>query len=348
MKNIYLKLFVVLLIFSGLQINAFAQAPEGITYQAEARDEKGHPIRNASLDVKIIILKENMHGSIVWEGLHNVTTNNYGMFVLIIGEGTSSYTFEDIEWGSYLHFLNVKVQSTKGKNNLNWIDIGTTQLLSVPYALHAKTATNVLSEETDPQVGTNTLNYLSKWDGVTLVSSTVFDDGGNIGIGTNSPTAKLEVSGQIKIEDGTQGNGNVLTSDANGLAHWEASPTYSTGDLAQGGYIFYVTPNGKHGLVAALQDQGFHPTWYGADNICNDPALHDALGQEFTDWRLPTKRELNLMYLQKEAIGGFELNYYWSSTESNNGAAWELRFNTGEYYSGFKYWGAFIRAVRAF
>lgn len=69
------------------------------------------------------------------------------------------------------------------------------------------------------------------WNGASWItnSSNIFNDGGNIGIGTNSPSAKLSVNGNVKIDDGTQGTGKVLTSDANGLASWATPPGIASG-----------------------------------------------------------------------------------------------------------------------
>jgi hypothetical protein len=70
--------------------------------------------------------------------------------------------------------------------------------------------------------GSGTANYLSKWSsGTALGNSVIYDDGTNVGVGTASPGAKLEVAGQVKITGGTPGAGKVLTSDAAGLATWQ-------------------------------------------------------------------------------------------------------------------------------
>jgi len=141
MKKIILLFFLSVMVF-----NAFAQAPEGIVYQAEARDYSGELYQNTSLDVKISILKDYEQGEVVWIGNHEVTTNNYGMFVLVIGTGTNDagYVFDDISWGEYPHFLNVQVKKSE---STTWIDMGTEQFLSVPYALHSKTASEIIYDQ---------------------------------------------------------------------------------------------------------------------------------------------------------------------------------------------------------
>ena len=115
-----------------------------------------------------------------------------------------------------------------------------------------------------------------------------------------------------------------------------------------GGYVFYVTPDGKHGLVAATQDQSNSSEWYLAPDVISDPANHNTVGKKFTDWRLPTKFELNLMYTQKTAIGGFVNDYYWSSVVNGSNYAWLQNFGNGNQTYGPKDGTYNVRAVRAF
>ncbi|MBI2259444.1 MAG: DUF1566 domain-containing protein [Flavobacteriia bacterium] len=130
-----------------------------------------------------------------------------------------------------------------------------------------------------------------------------------------------------------------------------SSPTYTVGLNADlGGYVLYVTPDGKHGLVVATVNQSSNCSWFDAQNIISDPANHDANGQKFTDWRMPTKYELNLMYLAGDAIGGFQPDYYWSSTETNfsNGDVWTHDFHMGDIIGQSPTFQNYVRAVRAF
>lgn len=115
-----------------------------------------------------------------------------------------------------------------------------------------------------------------------------------------------------------------------------------------GGYVFYVTPDGKHGLVAATKDQSTSTTWYNAHNIINNPDNHNAAGKNFTDWRLPTFYELGLMYAAKDAIGGFSTSAYWSATEISPTNVNFIFFNNGESGNNLKTNSTYLRAVRSF
>lgn len=89
--------------------------------------------------------------------------------------------------------------------------------------------------------GSGTTNYIPKFTaGTTLGNSSIFDNG-NVGIGTTTPGAKLEVNGQIKITGGAPFPGRVLTSDANGLASWANPPTSHWGLF--GGDLYYSNGN---------------------------------------------------------------------------------------------------------
>jgi uncharacterized protein (TIGR02145 family) len=117
-----------------------------------------------------------------------------------------------------------------------------------------------------------------------------------------------------------------------------------------GGYVFYVAPDGLHGLVSETQDQG-RSTWYNAGALSNS-GTHSAAGQNFTDWRLPTIDELTQMYNSRNAIGGFNFNYpnayYWSSTEFASTNANLFDFSNGYSNGGAKYNTLGVRGVRAF
>lgn len=143
---------IILALFSTFTL--IAQPPQGITFQGEAREADGKLLTNKTLEVKIRILKEIPGDPPAyepeWESIHTINTDKYGLFTIIIGTGEPldpEDKFEDIPWSEYDIFLNVQIDD-KG----NWLDLGTTQFLSVPYALHAGSVSKIggLSNPTEP------------------------------------------------------------------------------------------------------------------------------------------------------------------------------------------------------
>ena len=118
-----------------------------------------------------------------------------------------------------------------------------------------------------------------------------------------------------------------------------------------GGYVIEVRDGGKHGLVVAMQDQG-NSNWYQANDLLSNASNHDINGEKFMDWRLPTRTELNLMYLVYISgnAANFQLNnnYYWSSTEYDFYNAWAQYFDFGSQNDYSKSFAYIVRAVRAF
>jgi hypothetical protein len=116
-----------------------------------------------------------------------------------------------------------------------------------------------------------------------------------------------------------------------------------------GGYVIEVNSDGTHGLVVAMQDQGYS-SLYGADDTLSNASNHDTNGAKFKDWRLPTKRELNHMYLVYSTGNAANLNdyAYWSSTELDGSVACFQYFSSGNQSSNTSFTPYYVRAVRAF
>ena len=166
-----------------------------------------------------------------------------------------------------------------------------------------------------------------------------------------------------------------------GLTGCTPSLTYTIGDTGPaGGLIFYdkgISSDGWRYLEAAPSDQSTGATWgcagilTGADGTAVGTGEQNTLDIEtgcttagtatdicanlslggYSDWFLPSKDELNLMYtnLKVAGIGGFAGNYYWSSSESNAPNAWSQDFNNGNQYNYYNKNNTYrVRAVRAF
>lgn len=127
--------------------------------------------------------------------------------------------------------------------------------------------------------------------------------------------------------------------------------TYTIGLWPElGGYVFWVSSDGKHGLVAETIDQSTANDWYSAQNVISNPIKHSADGAFFRDWRLPTIFELQQMQTYSTAIGGLNhFGFYWSSMESPSEYAYHYSFPSGPSYSNNpKTTLCYIRAVRSF
>lgn len=130
MKHFIFTLFLLV----TLQLSA--QTPNAINYQAVARDGSGQLIVNKDIRVRLSILSGNINGTSVYSETHQVKTNLSGVFHFEIGRGSViSGDFVNIAWQSGSHFAKIEIDPNEG-NNFLWV--GTTQFLSVPYALFAE------------------------------------------------------------------------------------------------------------------------------------------------------------------------------------------------------------------
>jgi hypothetical protein len=125
------------LVFLAIGINA--QPPQLIPYQAIARDNAGNPVLNQNIGLRFSIHDQTISGAVVWQESQTVVSNNLGIVVTALG-GTTQLT--SVDWGSGAKFLQVEMDITGGTNYLN---MGTHQMMSVPYALYAETSGSVIN-----------------------------------------------------------------------------------------------------------------------------------------------------------------------------------------------------------
>lgn len=177
---------------------------------------------------------------------------------------------------------------------------------------------------------------------------------------------------------------NIFGSNAKTKANYiiVISQNYSVGNNYEGGVIAYIYQTGEsgyiegevHGLIAAPTDQSTGAEWgcYGTLisgtstglgsgqtntskilNICSSSNIaayicNSSLISGIGGWYLPSKEELNKLYLNKDAIGGFTNNYYWSSTESDLNYAWRQTLSTGNQGTSIKTGSYHVRCVKSF
>ena len=433
----------------------FAQSvPQGINYQAVARDASGAVLMNQALTIQFSVISDITTSAVSWQETHTVNTNDYGLYTAIIGQGTatsvgSSASFDVIDWGASNHLLKVEVDFGGGI----FVDMGTTAFMSVPYSLNVDPTDELQSLSISGDTisisngnfvvldiecfvagctDSNACNYNSSAcynngscisalygctdstalnydvnatcdDGSCIVvvlgctDSTAYsgynplantDDGSCIAVvnGCTDSTAYSGYNPLANTDDGscvavalgctdsTAFNYNVSANTDDGSCRY----TPLIGDTYGGGIIFWLDGNGG-GLIAAPSNQSSGAQWgcYGTNitgaggtaigtgtqntiDIINanctssngSPTAADICANltlgGYSDWFLPSKDELNEMYLNQTAIGGFSTNGYWSSSEGSGGnQAWKHYF-WGHVNGDWKNNNSKVRAVRAF
>ena len=155
MKRLFTILAAVLLTAS-----VFAQSPEKMTYQAIVRDATQTLVTNQAVGMQISILQGSATGTVVYSETQTPTTNINGLLSIEIGSGVAFYT---IDWANGPYFLKTETDPTGGTN---YSITGTSQLLSVPYALYAKTADSISGTivETDPIFGASVAAGITQTD----------------------------------------------------------------------------------------------------------------------------------------------------------------------------------------
>ena len=138
-KKFYFILCLFLVYFSGK-----AQSTNGFSYQAVVRDAEGHIVANKQVSFRISILQGDSIGSTVYTEEFSPTTNSFGLVNLSVGS-SSPEEFKLIDWSQSPYFIKVELDPEGG---YDYTISGTSQLLSVPYALYAEEAGT--QEETDP------------------------------------------------------------------------------------------------------------------------------------------------------------------------------------------------------
>lgn len=182
-----------LLLFSIVTITSRAQSPQAIPYQAVARDANGLTLVNTNLQVRFTFIDSTI-STIDYQETQAVNTNSFGLFTANIGQGTPVInTLSDIDWSiSGNEYLQVEIDFGGG-----YVNMGSTRLLSVPFALHAKSA----STSADNHWGAS---------GNDIYKSNI----GNVGIGTVTPNGALHVASDISNDELVVGENVFNQNDA--------------------------------------------------------------------------------------------------------------------------------------
>ncbi len=135
------RIGIVFFLFSLASV-LFAQVPGGVNYQAVARDGDGNILKNSDMTLRLGIRQGGAAGTLLWQEDHEVTTNAYGLFSVVLGDPAANRTggtldsFNDIDWSAGDYYLETSLDIT---DDGTFIALGSTPVLAVPYAYYART-----------------------------------------------------------------------------------------------------------------------------------------------------------------------------------------------------------------
>jgi hypothetical protein len=334
------KYIIAILLFSCVK-TILAQAPAQIPYQGVARDAQGNALQNQQVSLRLTI--EDFLGTDLFQEIHSANTNQFGLFNLQIG----SIQNLNIDWGSGAKFLHVEMDVQGG---VNYTDLGSTQFLSVPYALYAETSNTPGPQGLQGPAGANGQDGAQGPQGIQGEMGPQGSAGINGIDGTNGQAGvqgPQGATGNGITNISTEGNSLVFTL-SDGSTQTVAFPAQGIGigDFYQGGIIVYMLKPGDpgystsvpHGLIAPPTDQG--AAIWGCDGVDVVGANQSVIGSGFqntldilagcsqtniaaricdnlvfnsySDWYLPSSGELTKIFTTNN-IGNFANTYYSNS-----------------------------------
>jgi uncharacterized protein (TIGR02145 family) len=273
-----LSTLVVLMVTATL----FAQIPQRMTYQAVVRDTNDNLLTVHGVSMQISILQGSDTGTAVFVERHFPTTNTNGLVTLEIGDGTLvSGSFASIDWADGPYFIKTETDPTGGTS---YTITGTSQLLSVPYALHAKTAETVSGgiNETDPIYGASQAADITASDIANLGNLSGTNTGDQDLSALATKTALGDSTAQVRTE----------IPDVSGFLTSETDPSVPTGTQAGqmqywNGMEWITVEAGGEGQI--LSFVGGVPTWtilVGAITIGQTDVYNFTTGKTWMDRNL--------------------------------------------------------------
>lgn len=240
MKRIFAILSAVLLTAS-----AFAQTPQKMSYQAVIRNSSDALVTNTQVGMKISILQGSATGTIVYTETQTPFINANGLLSIEIGGGEG---FSAINWANDIYFIKTETDPTGGSN---YTITGTSQLLSVPYALYAKTAESITGTitETDPSFTTSQAANITSTDIINLGNLSGINAGDQDLSGLATKTALADSTAQIRSEIPIVPSG----TDIGDMQYWN-------------GIAWVLVPKGTVGQLLSVNATGI-PEWQNPSSL---------------------------------------------------------------------------------
>ena len=247
--------------FLALSRGTFAQAPQGINYQAVIRDGVGVTLNNTNVGMKISIIQTSPGGTVVYEESFATTTSQYGLVNVVVGQGTViSGNFSLIDWAVGPYFVEVAADENGGTS---YTTMGTQQLMSVPYALYAENSGTAGPAGPQGPAGNDGIDGI---DGAAGATGATGPQGipGNIGaVGATGP-------------QGPAGNDGIDGIDGAAGATGATGPQGIPGNVGAVGATGPAGPQGPAGTNGTSGTNGVSVNWLGTFTTAPvSPAIND-------------------------------------------------------------------------
>jgi uncharacterized protein (TIGR02145 family) len=250
MKIIAPVLFAFLFLFLT---TVYSQSPEAFNYQAVLRNSGGQVMSSQSIDLKVQILDAVIGGSILYSESHSVTTSPLGLINIAVGQGSNSSTaFDSLSWGSSAQFIEILIDSS-GQGN--YISMGTTQLLSVPYALYAKVSGNGGAQGATGPSGNDGTGGTAGSQGATGPSGNDGSAGTAGSQGVTGPSGNDGSAGTAGSQGATGPSGNDGSAGTAG-SQGATGPSGNDGTAGTVGSQGATGPSGNNGSAGTAGSQG--------------------------------------------------------------------------------------------
>ena len=305
--QILLAMFSMLIMVSATVmlsgVEAYAQVPQLFNYQGIARDAKGNPLSNQTMTLKLSVLPTSDASVAEYEETQTVKTNEFGLYTLQIGNGTAvTGAMKTVKWETGNKYIKVGIDPNGGNN---FVDAGTNQLLSVPYAIYAdkagvaanggtdKTRTGAVNSEAAHVAGDN--RYLTRFYGLNLIGKSALYESaaGNIGLGTITPGGKF----------------SIYANSATNFEHLRLQNVSATGSgkfiMYNDGLSSYATFTKYGSAVAGDQIPGLYPNANTLAFGNNGTVAGDGLGK----FLISTGGNLGLAILKGTSKLKFHVDY---------------------------------------
>lgn len=270
-------------IFTFAIVHLMAQsAPQKMSYQAVARNSSGVTLNNQSIRVKADILDADLT-TVLYAETHTTTTNQFGLFTLQIGTGTVvSGTFANINWGVGDKFIRTSADLTGGTN---YQLLGTSQLLTVPYAFYAEKTKLIAGEGINITNG-NTISTLGSGSQWKRHAFGIHNDTSHIGIGTTPQQFTAVTIRPARVNNAGNGILHLKSPDT-----WHSAIGIFNGSGSAEKQFSYIlagptNTNASNGTFGLFNHQSY--TWtYNTDGGTNN---FFAIGSSSVNARTPKSR----------------------------------------------------------